>query len=247
MGKLFNLDSPFVQFMNRVADLMWLNILFVICCLPVITIGDSVTAMFYITLKMTKNEESYITKGFFKSFKQNFVQATVIWLIFLVGGGLLVLDYFIVSGRMGLSVGNSNVTSVLQVLLVVVLIFYLFTLTFVFPLLSKFDNTIKNTIKNAFIISVRHFPVTLACIAIGILTVLALVYIPIMILFSFFLLFSVVALGCSFMYVRVFDKYLPPQEAEETDAEVAEEGEESAGLSGETPEDSAETPDVDAQ
>ena len=226
MGKFFNLDSPFVQFMNRVADLMWLNILFVICCIPVITIGDSITAMYYITLKMTRNEESYITKGFFKSFKQNFVQATVIWLIFLAGGGLLVLDYMIVSGRMGASVGSSNVISVLQVLLIVVLIFYIFTLTFVFPLLSKFDNSVKNTIKNAFIISVRHFPVTLACIAAWILTALALVYIPIMMLFSIFILFSVVAFGCSFMYIKVFDRYLPAEAAvKEEDGESEETGE----------------------
>ena len=88
MGKIFSLDSPFVQFMNRVADIMWLNILFVICCIPVITIGASVTAMYYVTLKMVRNEESYITKSFFKSFKLNFKQATAIWLIILAAGGL---------------------------------------------------------------------------------------------------------------------------------------------------------------
>ncbi|MCR5357365.1 MAG: DUF624 domain-containing protein [Lachnospiraceae bacterium] len=234
MGKFFNLDSPFVQFMNRVADLMWLNILFVICCIPVITIGDSITAMYYITLKMTRDEESYITKGFFKSFKQNFVQATIIWLIFLLLGGLLVLDYMIVSGRLGFSIGNSSVESVMQVLLIAVLIFYLFTLTFVFPLLSKFDNSVKNTIKNAFIISVRHFPVTLGCIAIWILAALALIYIPIMTLFSIFILFSVVAFGCSFMYVRVFDKYLP------ADATVTEENEETGEASPDENEETAE-------
>ena len=170
MGKLFNLDSPFMQFMNRVADLMWLNILFVISCIPVITVGPAITAMFYITLKMVRNEESYITKGYFKSFKQNFIQGTVIWLIAILAGGLLLLDYFIISGRMGVNVGNPSIISVMQVLLIVVLIFYLFTFTFVFPLLSKFDNSIKNTIKNAFIMSIRHFPVTLGSIAIGIIT-----------------------------------------------------------------------------
>ena len=201
-----------MQFMNRVADLMWLNILFVISCIPVITVGPAITAMFYITLKMVRNEESYITKGYFKSFKQNFIQGTVIWLIAILAGGLLLLDYFIISGRMGVKVGNPTIISVMQVLLI----------TFVFPLLSKFDNSIKNTIKNAFIMSIRHFPVTLGSIAIGIITALLIIYVPIMLMFSIFLLFSLAAFVCSQMYVRVFDKYIPKTVESEEDTEEAD-------------------------
>ena len=223
MGKLFNLDSPFMQFMNRVADLMWLNILFVICCIPVITIGDSITAMYYVTLKMVRNEESYITKSFFRSFKQNFIQATVIWIIAIIAGGLLVFDYYVMSGRTGVKAANDTIATVMQVLLIAVLIFYVFTFTFVFPLLSKFDNTIRNTIKNAFIMSIRHFPVTLASIAVMMITALLIIYLPIMLLFSIFLLFSLAAYCCSFMYVKVFDKYIPEAAADALDEEAVTE------------------------
>ena len=216
MGKIFSLDSPFVQFMNRVADIMWLNILFIICCIPVITIGASVTAMYYVTLKMVRNEESYITKSFFKSFKLNFRQATVIWLILAIAGGLLAFDYAIMTGRLGVSIENSTLASAMQVFLIVVFIFYIFTATFVFPVLSKFYNSIKNTIKNAFIMSIRHFPVTLACIAVGIIVALLIIYIPIMLMLSIFLLFSLAAYACSFLFVRVFDKYIPEQKDEDT-------------------------------
>ena len=216
MGKIFSLDSPFVQFMNRVADIMWLNILFIICCIPVITIGASVTAMYYVTLKMVRNEESYITKSFFKSFKLNFRQATVIWLILVIAGGLLAFDFAIMTGRLGVSIENSTLASAMQVLLIVVFIFYIFTATFVFPVLSKFYNSIKNTIKNAFIMSIRHFPVTLACIAVGIIVALLIIYIPIMLMLSIFLLFSLAAYACSFLFVRVFDKYIPEQKDEDT-------------------------------
>ena len=216
MGKIFSLDSPFVQFMNRVADIMWLNILFIICCIPVITIGASVTAMYYVTLKMVRNEESYITKSFFKSFKLNFRQATVIWLILVIAGGLLAFDFAIMTGRLGVSIENSTLASVMQVLIIVVFIFYIFTATFVFPVLSKFYNSIKNTIKNAFIMSIRHFPVTLACIAVGIIVALLIIYIPIMLMLSIFLLFSLAAYACSFLFVRVFDKYIPEQNDEDT-------------------------------
>lgn len=220
MGKFFNLDSPFVQFMNRVADLMWLNILFLLCCIPVVTVGASVTAMYYVTLKMVRNEESYITKLFFKSFKQNFLQATVIWIIFITAGFLLFVDYRILSGQMGLNIDNGSVRTVMQVLLIAVFIFYVFTITFVFPLLSKFDNTIKNTIKNAFIMSIRHFPATLGSIALLIIVFLLIYYIPIMSMFAFILLFSVSAYVSSLMFVRVFDNYIP--KTEETQDEINE-------------------------
>lgn len=215
MGKIFSLDSPFVQFMNKVADIMWLNILFIICCIPVITIGASLTAMYYVTLKMVRNEESYITKSFFKSFKMNFVQATVIWLIILAAGGLLALDYAIMSGRMGVTVSNGTFASVMQVLLIAVSIFYIFTVTFVFPVLSKFYNSVKNTLKNAFIMSIRHFPVTLASIAIMIVVALLIIYVPIMLMLSIFLLFSLAAFAESFLFVKVFDTYIPKEDKEE--------------------------------
>ena len=101
-------------------------------------------------------------------------------------------------------------------------IFYVFTITFVFPLLSKFDNSIKNTIKNAFIMSIRHFPVTLGSIAIGIIVTLLIIYVPIMLMMSIFLLFSLAAFICSQMYVRVFDRYIP-KTAESDDTASAEE------------------------
>ena len=71
MGKVFNFEGPVFSFLSRLADLFWLNLLFVICSIPVITIGASSTALYYVTLKMAKDEEGYITRSFFKSFKEN--------------------------------------------------------------------------------------------------------------------------------------------------------------------------------
>ena len=83
--------------MGRAADLFMLNVVFVICCLPVVTIGASLTALHYVTLKMARNEESYIIRSFFKSFKQNFKQSTIINLIMLLIAGVLYFDTNIVS------------------------------------------------------------------------------------------------------------------------------------------------------
>ena len=92
MDKLFNMDNKFFSFMGRAADLFMLNVVFVICCLPVVTIGASLTALHYVTLKMARNEESYIIRSFFKSFKQNFKQATGMWMLFLVAFFILSVD-----------------------------------------------------------------------------------------------------------------------------------------------------------
>ena len=81
MDRLFNMDNKFFTVMGRVADLIMLNVVFLICCLPIVTIGASLTALHYVTLKMARNEESYIIRSFFKSFKQNFKQSTLIWIL----------------------------------------------------------------------------------------------------------------------------------------------------------------------
>ena len=69
---LFNMDNAFYRAVGKMVDLIWLNLLTVLCCIPVVTAGASLTAMYYVSLRMVKNEESSITKNFFKSFKENF-------------------------------------------------------------------------------------------------------------------------------------------------------------------------------
>lgn len=150
MGRFFNLDSPLMTFLSKMADLMILNLLTLLCCLPIITAGDAMTALYYMTIKMVKNEECYIVKGYFKSFKENFKQATIIWLIALVVGIIFAGDFMILR--------NSTVSfgKVIMVLITIVAVIYLFTMIYIFPVLSRFENTVKNTIRNSFLMSVLN-------------------------------------------------------------------------------------------
>ncbi len=109
MGKLFNIDSPVMRFLGKVADLMILNLVTLVCCIPIVTIGASLTAMHYVLLKMVRDRECYIVRSFFKSFKANFKQATVIWLIIL-----LVLVIFAADLRIINASGSEEHTSELQ-------------------------------------------------------------------------------------------------------------------------------------
>ena len=153
--KLFNLDSPLMQALNKMADLMWLNILTMICCIPIITIGPAMTAMHYMALKMARDEECYIARDYFKSFKLNFRQGTLIWLLMLFILAVLAGDFYIMNYS-GLEFGTP-----LRIILIVISFLVLFVMTFVFPVLAKFDNTVLRTIKNAFFIAVLQFPKTI--------------------------------------------------------------------------------------
>lgn len=95
MSEFFNPDNPIMRLITKIANSVYLNILWLICSLPVVTIGASTTSLFYVTLKMAKNEEGNLTAAYFRSFKENFRQATKIWLILLVTGIVFALDGYI--------------------------------------------------------------------------------------------------------------------------------------------------------
>ncbi|HOO27348.1 MAG TPA: YesL family protein [Lachnospiraceae bacterium] len=216
MNRIFDMEGPVFTTLNRLADLVWLNILYIICCIPIFTIGASTTAMYYVTMKMAKNEEGYITRSFFKSFKLNFKQATLLWLLALAAGGILLLDYAIMGGRFGDIVEmNEILRKVVTGILFAVGGLYVFVMIYLFPLLAKFDNSIKNTIKNALLISIRHFPFTLLLIVIPVVPFVLMYFVNQLVLFVFFLVFSLVAFASSYIYVKIFANYLPGEEKTE--------------------------------
>lgn len=214
MGNIFNMDNKFFTFMGKVADLVILNLLFILCCLPVVTIGASCTAMHYVTLKMIRNEESYIVKGFFKSFKENFKQATIINLIMLAAGGLLILDLNLVRNMTGAGY------KILYFLFGAFALVYFMILLYIYPVLAKFYNTIRNTFVNAVLMSIRHLPYTLLMMVISLLPI-GILFIPnarflSMGIMLFFLLgFSLISYVNAFFFRKIFDNYIPKEDASE--------------------------------
>ena len=151
MKSLFDIDGPVMRFMTKIAYAVYLNILWFICCLPVFTIGASTTALFYVSLKVAKDEEGSLTKSFFRSFKENFRQATIIWLILLAVGILLGVDGYVFYHMKFDSPLWTLGTAVFYVLLAA----YAIILMYIFPLLARFDNTIRAMFKNAIMIGMR--------------------------------------------------------------------------------------------
>lgn len=92
MNSLFSINSPLWRFMDKALRLVWLNLLWLLCCLPIVTIGSATAALYSVTLKYVRDEESYLTRSFFKALKENFLPATLIWIIMTVCGIILGVD-----------------------------------------------------------------------------------------------------------------------------------------------------------
>ena len=198
--KIFDLDSPLMNVLNKMADLMWLNILTLICCIPIVTVGAAFTSMHYVALKIVRNEESYITRSFFKSFKTNFRQATLIWLLILLIAAVLGGDYYIIT-KSGMQFSQE-----LVVLIMAAGVLVICTSLYVFPVLAKFDNTIMGTIRNAFIMSILQLPKTVVMFVMAffplIIYLVSLRLIPIIFLFGF----SLPAYASAMLYNKFFQK-----------------------------------------
>lgn len=211
MDRIFNMDNKFFTFMGRLADLCILNLLCLICCIPIVTAGASITAMYYVTLKMVRNEEAYIVRSFFRSFRQNLKQSLIIHIIMLVAAFLLISDIYIVRQMSG------SFYIVLQYIFIVFSLLYIMMALYLYPVLSKFYNTIKNTFINAFLMSLRHLPSTFLMLVLTLLPI-GILFIPsanvstLLLTLMLLLGFAVIAYFKSILLVKIFDKYIPNEE-----------------------------------
>ena len=156
-----NPDSRIMSFLAKLGDMFILNVLYLVCCIPVITIGAATTALYYNTLKMAENRESYVWREFLRTFKENFKQATIIWMIILVIGAVLVGDFLVMGG-----IGSQALASVTAIVVIVVGVFLILTAVYVFPVLARFDNSVLNIMKYALLMAIRHLPSTVVILAI---------------------------------------------------------------------------------
>lgn len=211
MGRFLDMDSPVMRFLNRVGDLMILNILMIICCIPVITVGAAYTAMHYVLLKMVRDREGYLIRGFFKSFVQNFRQATLIWLLMLLVIAVYVGDILIFNYS-GLVFPKGVVIAVLAIALLLMMI-----AVYVFPLQARFENSIINTLKNALMLSLVSLPKTILMIACYALPLVICYFSNYALVFFILFGISAPAYGAAWIYSGIFKKLEPETEEELVD------------------------------
>ena len=165
--KLFNYDSPFSQAAMRAASSCCLNLLWFVCSLPVVTAGASTAALYAVTLKLVAGEDDHPARRFFRAFRENFKQATVLWGVALGVGALLALDGYIVYHLRASSTGTVAILwTLLLALLIAAAVAYAIVLAYLFPLTASVSNTNAAMLKNSFLIGTHYLFCTITIFAI---------------------------------------------------------------------------------
>ena len=167
--KLLDPDSPIMSFLARVADLVILNVLWLLCCLPVVTAGASTTAMYHVVRHLQEESISSVTRDFFRSFKSDFRQATPVYLLLLIPAAAVVMNAWILSAQ------SSDVVPVyVRAIWMVSALMLTFVVSFVYPVMAYFDDTVWKTLRTAAVLAVAKLPRTVLISAINLLPIIIL-------------------------------------------------------------------------
>lgn len=214
MNQLFNENNPVVVFLTRFFDLLILNWIFLFTCLPIITIGPALTALYTVTLRMADKDNPYIFKTYVNSFCKNFKGSLLIWLPLLFGLVFFGLDLYIVHTQLDESL------LFLQFPIIIFLFCIISIVIYVFPVFAIFDNSLTKTTKNALLLSISNLPLTTFTIMliVGLVSIAQISSTAMWGVISIFLFVgcSTFALVLSFYFLQIFKK-LAPEEFEEVD------------------------------
>jgi len=205
MRGFFKLDGPFFKYGTILADIIILTLLWAVCSIPLITVGISTTALFYVATKQTSDKEGYVTANFFRSFKANFIQGIIITIILSVVGFLI---YTSIRFASLLTSGKEFVLTLDYIAAFEVIIVALY----IFPLLSRFDMKITELFKTAFFLANRHMFTTITCFILFVAIVLMCLFVNPVFMFASI---GVYAYFSSYMFMRIFRKYCPDIDVDE--------------------------------
>ncbi|MCR5210637.1 MAG: DUF624 domain-containing protein [Lachnospiraceae bacterium] len=155
MKSIFESNSPFIRFLNFLADLIVVNILFVITSIPVITAGAAVCSAYSVLLKRIRREDPPVVKTFFKTFKSEFKRSTLIWLVLMIITVFLSADLYIIYFILG------EEYRWLQFPVLIVLYIFLSIALYIYPLLATYETGVKALLKNCVLISFGNLPTTI--------------------------------------------------------------------------------------
>ena len=180
MFGLFKYDGSFVQTCNKIVDCICLSLLWLATSLPIVTIGAATTALYYAVNTGIRYEQGHIWSAYWRSFRSNFRQATIIWLLLLVVYGLVgascYCTYYLCTGGM--------LPKEMFYLLLAVLALVMTWANLLFPYLAKFQNTTSLILKNCFGIGLLNFPIALLQVVFFILVTVGVSMFPIAVLFA---------------------------------------------------------------
>ena len=211
MGNLFRPDSPLMRFMMMITNLVVLNVLWLLCCIPIVTAGASTVAMHTVLLGYLNKKDDAVVKPFFRAFRENFRGVTPLWLMNFLIAAVMVAEIFY------LSVGAETW---LKVVFGILLFIYGAATSYLYPLMARYQSSKKQAILNSFMLSLRHFLSSLCVVTLNGLPIFLLVAFPAIfwktILFWTVIGFSLIAYLDLKILMPVFKRYESPDDREET-------------------------------
>jgi len=169
MNSLFNMDNGLFTFLGKLCDIMIVSFVWVLLCIPIVTIGPATTALYYTSVKVLRGERGYIMGEFFRSFKLNFKRAAIIGLILTGAAAILALDIYAATNN---DIVSTKVNAILYGVYIALAILVLSISIYIFPLLSRFDMNIKQLFKAAAYMALRHLPSTICMVVVFVASVI---------------------------------------------------------------------------
>lgn len=209
MASIFGSDSAYSRFMNKVGDIILLSILWLICSLPLFTLGTAMCAAYYTAAKVIRHNNGYVFKQFMKSFRQNLKQSAGMNLVFLLCAGVLVFNFMFFKG------GTTETAFYLRCVYLVMGFILLGMMLYAYPVLSRFNLKTGKVFHMAFQLMFRHFGTTVLLAAACVLAVFGIYMMPWAVLILPGLLFFLM----TFPMERVLKKYMPKPEEGTQEAE----------------------------
>ena len=154
MNELLHPDNPIIRFLTRLFDLMLLNLLFIISCIPIVTIGAAISATYHVIFKIIDKKDPYIVKSYFKAMKENFKHATLLWILILSAGICINTALFFIYNI------PDKKFEFLQIPICLFIFILLSVAVYAFPLLSRYQCSMKQLLKNTMILSFTNIPAT---------------------------------------------------------------------------------------
>lgn len=205
MKPLFNLDNPFMQALARIGDLMMLSVLTLVLCLPVVTFGPAVAALFKTVYALTLDTCGAVIPTYLKAFRENFKQAFIVGAALLAALAAFACDFVLLRLYF-----EGTLYTVLLCLVAVLAVLVLSLTAYLFPLVTRYNNTLSEHLRNAAILMVVNFPKTILMLAVNLSPVIMFLLRPEFMLQTlvvwFFLAPGLIAQGDSYILLPVFQK-----------------------------------------
>ena len=223
----FKFDSPVMEFIGKVVDFILLNFLWVVCCIPIITIGAATSAKYAGSMRILRGEDNPVIKSFFKDFRDNFKQATKIWLVLLAVIALVAADWLWMNERGVSTLPNAYIIAIVVLTLAVIGVYMS-----IFAFIARFTVTTKEAWKGGILFSLLHIVQLALIAAVEIGTFIAcfwyMRYLPLILLFGTTTAFYF----NTYLLVKEFgkaeDAALGKKEGEDEETEESEESEDAA-------------------